>query len=85
MKRRVAGIPVLYVGHPNSYWRPFRVHEIRKTYRNASDLRDFASQLQLDPKQARKLLELAGIDYLWRLQKAICLATPVQRLRSEMV
>ncbi len=73
VKRRVSGGVVLYLGRPNLLWQPHRVHEIRQIYRAASDLRDFASQLQLAPKQARKLLELAGIDYLWRLHKSYLL------------
>jgi|GEM_PF-6931393 len=83
VKRRVGGHFVLFVYRSHLQWWPFRVHEIRQLYRKSSNLRDFASRIQLSSKLARKLLDLAEIDYLWRLQKSYLLGKTCSEVAQE--
>lgn len=58
------GVSYAYVSKASVVWVPFSKREIREMYLKCANLRELACHFGISPLLARKLLSIAGIDFV---------------------
>lgn len=61
---KYCGVFHVYVSKEPNDWKPFKLREIRELYFECADLRELANRIDISPLLVRRMLTLAGIDFV---------------------